>query len=559
MRQRLFSNSNTLFKKMFVLMSLSVFIPVALLGFLSYNRSKEQLESVSSQFLEDNLQLNAKQINNFFLNVERESEKMISSLELQKLLRKEPPASYKDEVDFIKRLTGVVTQLKGTYETYVLPMDITSYPNYAKLINFNKLEFRHFERAAEQQGKGVWFHDWDDTANKSNFLYVRAIRSSYYYEALGVIVIQIPDSLLREELAFPSSFRNYTLTMVDDMNLIISHPSSKQYGKAFTPDKGWASAGTVLQEEGWTLFATIPQRELTGHLDQIKNFTSWIVLGSLFAITLLLVLIVRKFTVPIKQLVSHMVKLRSGILTHFAYNPAQKDEIGQLVRGYNQMITGMSDLLETTKGMEAEKRQLELQTLNHQINPHFFYNTLDSIKWKAESAGEQHIAAMVTKLANLLRFSLNSGEEWTIAEREIDHARTYLDIELLRGNRSFQVFFQIDPTITKLKMIKLILQPIMENAVKHGINRLPEGTGKIRMTAKQQDGDLVFVIEDNGPGLPESYTLNLNERQPSSSEGGIGLRNVHKRLQLHFGQEYGIQIDASRSAGFRLIIRHPIK
>lgn len=154
---------------------------------------------------------------------------------------------------------------------------------------------------------------------------------------------------------------------------------------------------------------------------------------------------------------------------------------------------------------------------------------------------------------------MNNGDEWTTVEREIDHARTYLDIELLRSNRSFQVYFQVDPKITKLKMIKLVLQPIMENAVKHGINKLPEGIGKIRMTAKLQDEDLVFVIEDNGPGLSEGLRLNLEDRRANGEEsGGIGLRNVHKRMQLHFGHEYGIQIDPEPNSGFRLTVRHPI-
>lgn len=555
----LFNNQNTLFNKMFILMLLAVFIPIALLGLLSYNKSKKQLQSVSAQFLEDNLRLNAKQIDIFFQNVEREAEKMISSLELQKLLRMEPPKTYGEEVEFINRLVGVVSQLKGSYESYVLPENMEAYPNYTKLINPRKLKPEYFELAAEQFGQGVWFHSWDDSSNKPILIYVRAIRSSYYYEAIGTIAIQIPDSRLREELAFPNSFSDYTLLLADDTNRIISHPTSNYYNSIYVPVEGWTNAETPLQEKGWKLIVTIPEKEITGNIEQIKNFTYWIVIGSLVVITLFLILIARNFTVPIKNLVVHMGKVRTGKLEHFSFKSSQKDEIGQLVRGYNQMITGMSHLLDTTKEMEADKRQLEIQTLNHQINPHFFYNTLDSIKWRAESANEQHIASMVTKLANLLRFSLNSGEEWTTVEREIEHARNYLDIELLRSNRSFQVFFQVDPNITKYKMIKLILQPIMENAVKHGINKLPEGKGKIRLVAKQRDDELLFVIEDNGPGLQSSTTINLGQPVDRGTQAGIGLRNVNKRLQLHFGPKYGIEINREHLTGFRVTVRHPVK
>jgi two-component system sensor histidine kinase YesM len=208
--------------------------------------------------------------------------------------------------------------------------------------------------------------------------------------------------------------------------------------------------------------------------------------------------------------------------------------------------------------MESEKRQLELQTLIHQINPHFFYNTLDSIKWRAESVQQNKIAEMVTKLANLLRFSLNNGEEWTTVEREIEHARNYLDIEHLRSNRTFQVYVQVDPDILKMKVMKLMLQPLVENAVKHGVSQLSDGKGKIRLTAKRKDQDIMFIVEDNGLGIHLPLTLNSNDTTDNVSPRGIGLSNVHKRLQLHFGNDYGLEIDSTQTAGFRVVVRHPL-
>ena len=253
-----------------------------------------------------------------------------------------------------------------------------------------------------------------------------------------------------------------------------------------------------------------------------------------------------------------MEKVRKGVLSHFSINRSNKDEIGQLVGGFNQMITGMSDLLEHTKQIESDKRQFELQTLNHQINPHFFYNTLDAIKWRAEKANENNIALMVTKLANLLRFSLNNNDEWTTIEREIEHARTYLEIEQLRSNRSFKFFLQADPSVLKLKVIKLILQPIVENCVKHGINQLPEGKGKILITVKQKEQEIIFVIEDNGPGLTKEIIDGTKSITNTIEHHGIGLKNVHKRLQLHFGMDYGIAVDNNHKQGFRVMIRHPV-
>lgn len=559
MRKRLIENKNMLFYKMFALVSISVFVPVALLGLLSYDKSKTHLESVTSQLLEDNLRLNAKQINSFFKGVERESEKMIASRDLQILLGSNPPATYSEENDFINRMIEAISQLRGSYEFYVFPKDMEHYQHYRKLINMNKIEPKpEYLKQAYEHEEGLWFHDWDENLQKPIFIYVRAIRSSYYYEPLGVLALQIPDFYLREELTSPSTFKNYMFMMVDSENNIISHPTPNRYNEKYVPGKGWSVTEIGLINNRWKLIAAVPQKDLTGKIDQIKFFTFWIVLASLVFITIFLILIVRSFTIPIKNLVLHMNKVKTGVLIHFHFGNARKDEVGQLVRGYNQMISGMSELLERTKEMESDKRQLELQMLNHQINPHFFYNTLDAIKWRAEKANENNIATMVTKLANLLRFSLNSGDEWTTVEREIEHARNYLDIELLRSNRAFQVFFQIDPDIMKVKVIKLILQPLMENAVRHGVNNLPEGRGKIRLTAKRRDNVIVFIIEDNGPGLTDKQSAVLDRPKESEHQRGIGLRNVHKRLQLHFGNDYGIHFDKGQISGFRITVLHPM-
>ncbi|MBN8434151.1 cache domain-containing sensor histidine kinase [Priestia flexa] len=550
---------DNLFNKMFVFIALSIIIPLALLGYLSYDRSKSQLETVTSQLLQDNIELNKKQVNRLLKDAEIESEKMVTSIQLQKLLQTNPPTSFEEEKVFINRISQLIAQLKGTYGVYVFPKQMKYYPNYLELINGNdfKPSTELMLKVFELKEKGIWYHYWDESSKKPVFAYIRAVRSSYYYEPLGVIVLKIPDSLVREELSFPSSFTNYNKMIVDQDNNIISDADSSLYHEKFVPEEDWNIAETQLNEQGWKLITSLPNKEVTGNIEQIKNFTLWIVVISIFIVSIYLVFIVRNFTLPIKSLVSHMEKVRIGVLKHFRMERSRKDEIGQLVGGFNQMITGMSELIEQTKKMESDKRNFELQTLNHQINPHFFYNTLDAIKWRAEKVDEKNIALMVTKLANLLRFSLNNNNEWTTIERELEHAKNYLDIEKLRSNRLFKVFVQVDPTILKFNVIKLILQPIVENCIKHGISNLPEGKGKILLTAKRIEQDIIFIIEDNGPGLA-SNKLD-KEKNSSHVHHGIGLKNVHKRLQIHFGTEYGIKVDEDHHQGYRVIIRHPVR
>ena len=550
---------DNLFNKMFVFISLSIIIPLALLGYLSYDRSKSQLEMVTSQLLQDNIELNKKQVNRLLKDAEIESEKMVTSIQLQKLLQTNPPTSYEEEKAFINQVSQLIAKLKGTYGVYIFPKQMKYYPNYLELINENEFKptTELMLKAFELKEKGIWSHYWDESLKKPVFTYIRAVRSSYYYEPLGVVVLKIPDSFVREELTFPSSFKNYKTMIIDQDKNIISNENSMLYNEKFVPEEDWNTAETQLNDQEWKLITSLPNKDVTGNIDQIKNFTLWIVMVSIFIVSIYLAFIVHNFTLPIKDLVSHMAKVKIGVLIHFRMERSRKDEIGQLVGGFNQMITGMSELIEQTKKMESDKRNFELQTLNHQINPHFFYNTLDAIKWRAEKVDEKNIALMVTKLANLLRFSLNNNNEWTTVERELEHARNYLDIEKLRSNRLFKVFVQVDPTILKFNVIKLILQPIVENCIKHGISNLREGKGKILLTVKRIDQDIIFIIEDNGPGLT-SNKLN-KEKNSYHVHHGIGLKNVHKRLQIHFGTDYGIKVEEDHHQGFRVIICHPVR
>ncbi|MFD2334603.1 sensor histidine kinase [Cohnella sp. GCM10020058] len=556
-----------LFRKMILLMCLSVLIPLGALGYLSYEQSKRQIGVVTTQFLEDNLRVNAKVVNDFLLDVERQSESIIGSVELQSFLRQPEPSVYTEELTFINRMNALIAQLRGPYELYIRPNSLKAYPNYRNLLGLSRIdpESPYFEEALTRNGRGKWVHLWDERLRQPVHLYVRAIRSLDDFEPIGIMAIRVPEYLVRTELIPPSSFKNYRFVMADETGRIISQPYEGAYLAPYRPIEGWSSAEIALQDGG-KLIAMLPERDLTGNIGRIKSFTIGTVIASFLVIALFVAIVIRNFTLPIMQLVKHMKQVRKGLLEPFRANRPRDDEIGQLVNGYNRMTQDMSDLLNTTKRMESDKRQLEMQSLIHQINPHFFYNTLDSIKWSAERANVPDIAAMVTKLANLLRFSLNNGEEWTTVGREIEHARSYMEIELLRSKRAFQFFVQADPDVLGLRLIKLILQPLVENAVKHGINRMPEGKGKIRLTVRRAGDSLIFVVEDNGSGLSGPLDIGGDAGGGTGKAcdedrygHGIGLSNVHKRIRLHFGEPYGIEIEEGRMEGFRISIRVPVQ
>lgn len=574
----------SLFKKLFFLLILSVYVPLLLVGYMTYSKSSEQIERMTSSFLSDNLGYNKSRIQEYLDEVEQHSVTVYSSGKLQQLLQESIKGDMAD-FEYMNKLSPLLHELSNSYYLSVYPDADNNYLNYNVLkANSPINDTDWYQQALQLQGIGFWKNEIssDFSGIKSDFYYIRPIRSLSMplFENIGVMTIRVPSKHIEERLLFLDRYPNHRIAIYDESNNNLLKPQSsaeqidptwmgeklnlgeKEFQVVRGLEEDYYVASIGIGNEGWKLVATIPITDVNEPIQQLREYTWLIVLISLCLITVLLAFITNSFTVPIQVVVGHMKKLNLGVLEYCASFLSRKDEIGQLVTGYNIMIQGMHELLETTRMTEQEKRKLEIQMLMHQINPHFLYNTLDSIKWKAEVAGEHSIAEMSTLLANLLRFSLNDGEEMTTVEREIEHVKCYLTIELLRNNGAFQVMYNIHPDIWNMPYMKLTIQPVVENCVRHGMKKLAPGKGKIMISMYPLDGDIVCTVEDNGPDctddLLEALRSNLKERL-GHKPNGIGLLNVSKRLKANFGPTYDLGFDRSAVAGLRVTIRQPIK
>ena len=199
--------------------------------------------------------------------------------------------------------------------------------------------------------------------------------------------------------------------------------------------------------------------------------------------------------------------------------------------------------------------------LQSQINPHFLYNTLDSVVWMTENGRTQEAVVMLTALARFFRISLSKGSNIIPIGDEIEHARNYLTIQKMRYKNKFSADIYAEPGIEKLYTIKLIIQPILENAIYHGME-YADGEGEIHIRAFRAGGDVVIEVEDNGPGMSEEVVEQLlkpsgEASAPKAKGSGIGFRNVHQRIQLTFGKEYGLTIRSEPDNGTVVQIRLP--
>jgi len=222
-----------------------------------------------------------------------------------------------------------------------------------------------------------------------------------------------------------------------------------------------------------------------------------------------------------------------------------RGEIGKLEESFDIMIGRLKKSINDIIAIQREKREAELRVLEFQINPHFLYNTLSSIIWLSNAGKNDEVIRLTQSLSDLFRISISKGKEVIRIEDELMHVRSFLEIEGLRYPDEFAVVYDIDKKLLAYYTIKLIMQPVVENAVYHGIKKRDDGPGEIRIQGLLEDGHVLLRVLDNGTSLSDEEIDAINafledEQCRKEHDYGIGIRNVHDRIRLHYGKEYGI-------------------
>ena len=308
------------------------------------------------------------------------------------------------------------------------------------------------------------------------------------------------------------------------------------------------------------LVSVVPAEELLDNYGQLMLFLLFIVLFSVFLLIFVNLRLSEWITAPVKKLDRAVKELEAGV-QQVDFDVGGPYEVEHLSHSIRSMVSTMRHLMADIVQQEAEKRRSELDVLQSQINPHFLYNTLDSVVWMTENGRTEEATVMLTSLARLFRISLSRGSNIIPIADELEHARNYLTIQKMRYKNKFSAVIEAEEGVEKLYTIKLIVQPILENAIYHGM-AYADGDGEIRISARREGDDVVIDVTDNGPGMPEEVVERLLDpdapRANTNSKGsGIGLRNVHQRIQLSFGRRYGLTIHSEPDAGTRVQIRLP--
>lgn len=276
-------------------------------------------------------------------------------------------------------------------------------------------------------------------------------------------------------------------------------------------------------------------------------------------VVLLTVLIIRFFSKlfsnPARELANAMQEFEKDT-NNFEFKSIEGTaEITSLTESFEHMVVQIKELVEKVRQEEITLRKTELKALQAQINPHFLYNTLDAIAWLCEEERHKDAVEMVNSLAKLFRISISRGHELITIEKEMQHAKSYLKIQNFRYKNQFTYSFDVDEECLNYLCNKITLQPIIENAIYHGIDRMVD-EGKINIGIHQKGDRIIFTVEDNGVGMTEEQCEEILHKD-EGDRVGIGIKNVNDRIKIYFGEEYGLTIQSELDEGTRVTISMP--
>jgi len=391
---------------------------------------------------------------------------------------------------------------------------------------------------------------------------------------LGVLLVDLNFSVMNDMFRDIKLGQRGYLFIVDSYGNIVYHPQQqliysnlkhewidevlKTNNDTFTSDEGGKQRIYTVQDSefGWKIVGVSYVDELVGNQSKVLLSLFFLGLACIIIANTISYYFSRRISQPIKQLQNYMKEVEKGNFD--IHVPVSNTiEISRLASSFNMMVGRIKDLMAQIVRNQELKRKSEMNALQAQINPHFLYNTLDSIVWMAESNKSQEVVLMTSALARLFRTSISKGQELVTIETELEHITSYLKIQKMRYKNKLDYYIDISEEIRNYLTIKVILQPIVENAIYHGI-KMKRGPGLITITSQEIENDIILKVEDNGKGMSEEMIRSILQPAAAAYNGrGVGVRNVNERLKLYFGAQYGLSYESSLGEGTIVSIHFP--
>lgn len=567
-------HSLSMAKKFLLLSAMTFILPLGFFVYFSYMSYSSTVDNKLFQMTENVLSLIEKNVQYTINDVSDTGNIIMTSGEVQSVLSVNPDAAdYHQQIlsheTAVEDLLINLTNNKQYIGTILLANDNYSLAKYKSLtyrIDKNPIDLGKelwMQETLDAYGKGCWFPSESTEYFTDNILiYTKLIRSLNQLHPLGILLIGI-DKKVFEDLLSPVEELNNTQIIIwrDEGILYDSAPyengvlSSMHQDELFTflktdgikrlsAAERFYVKSIPCENTNWYITAVTPYNML--RLDKRNTLILFLCIAAMTLLVALLCsyLFTNNITETIRRLQRYVDNLKTGRQEKIHFNPT--DEIGRIGNEFIRVVEENEKLTTNLYKSLYQEKESELIALQSQINPHFLYNALDSIFWMAEEHNAPDISHMTVALSNMFKLSLNNGEKLITIRKELEMVQSYITIQKVRFEDRIRVITSVEEGILDLKIVKFILQPLVENAINHGIAHKDDG-GIITIQIRRKENDILITVEDNGIGF-ETHDIPI----PSH---GYAVRNIDDRLKLYYGADYGVQITSIPGQGTTAFVR----
>ncbi|WP_240041341.1 cache domain-containing sensor histidine kinase [Paenibacillus ginsengarvi] len=577
------SVSGSIRKKLFLSYFIVIVIPLVLIGSILFVTMLSMTERQTLDKRAVEMKLVSQQLQAYTDQLELYS-RVIYTGEVQALLNAGPPA---DAIAFTRWRGALFQQFEEWYgymnikaaiqNVTIVQADgrtIVKEPSYAPDVSFADQPW--YREAIARQGEVVIagpfvrpFANARPADGPFTFSLIRKINNPLGGADLGGIVVDIGVMDLARLLT-SLNLRNMTILNEDDVVVYADETETIgqrwPYGASIRgADSGWidTDGGRMfvntgeLPATGWRFVSLDPMSSLSVYAIAFRNLTVGVGLIALLVALAISTFIAGRITEPLRTLRRHMKQVQDGRFD-IRHEVTRTDEVGQLASSFNQMTERVQTLVNDVYKAEIIRKEAQLKALHSQINPHFLYNTLDSMNAIAMLQDVPLLGRMSKMLADMFRYSISQGEPVVPLGEELKQVKRYVEIQQIRYDHKFNLLLSVPDRLLSYPIPKLTLQPVVENAVYHGLEMIPD-EGLLAITVYETAEGVVIEVFDNGDGIAaeELERIRQRMREPIDYADHLGLANVQERLQLHYGDEYGISIDSLYGRGTNVVYRLP--
>lgn len=541
--------------KIFLLCLMVSLIPTSVLGVFCYNQLNTLLIEREQTALYDSIMQESLNISSQLSTYQSISEYIVWDSDLNSVFQQTYGTNsqmYRAYTQKIDPLFSTIKHLNPGVTRITIFTDLDIYPSSGVLEPLDQIENYPWYQEVSDTANALWVHSMEDNSlsvvqrfidtpkNISAYLVLR-INTEELFSNLTTLYSSSYGVLVTDADGYPIC--QYHTNDLQDT--IMSFPKLTGDTLSDSTNNNYIVETVKEQNSDWTYYIIRPIETVRAATQIIISTTLIIIVFCLFFIFLFSYLLSHSLVQPLEKLTKNIKQVASGNY-EIAVIPHSSDEVGQLIDNFTYMVHQLNQLINETLKSKIAQQKMQFRALQAQINPHFLYNTLSLINSQSILVGHPEIGLPARYMATFYRTSLNKGKDLILVKEELENIKSYINIQLLMHSDSFDVYYDIDEDILSFSMPNLMLQPLVENAIIHGIDYLETNRrGRLEITAKASGENLFFIITDNGCGIPEDKLANILLEQTN----GYGIKNVHTRAQLQYGSEYGLSYKSRVGSG----------